>query len=343
LPESLAPPPIILPPWAVTLPRNWDDEVKGISDIDTDMRSPDDPLDVSSKIIERKTKKSKKLKKLKKNIGKGLRKNLQDEVITDIIHRRSLDPDANWLDFQLMEVFNAVDTCSILWSDGVEHICSEAFQSIPSSLEAKLYHKIVRQPIGLRNIHTKIQRGDYDDVNSLAKDLRKMIHNAKLYNLPGSVIHSDATRLSQALQTIMSKQYSRGRVRELAQKQSSVRRRQARNAVSPQVADRKRRSSSSSKTSLCELCGKYERPKLPGDGCPIGQWYCGDCLVNPKYSNTVAIIGRDVRVWWESDQEYYIGTILAYDERSGCHRVFYNVDHDWEFLDLSTQSLVFTS
>ena len=93
---------------------------------------------------------------------------------------------------------------------------------------------------------------------------------------------------------------------------------------------------------MCDLCSNYERPELPGDGCPVGQWYCGDCRVNPANSSSEKILGRNVRVWWPSDGAYYTGTILAYDANSGHHRVYYNVDHDWEFLDLSTQEMVFT-
>jgi hypothetical protein len=92
---------------------------------------------------------------------------------------------------------------------------------------------------------------------------------------------------------------------------------------------------------MCDLCGDYERPQLPGDGCPTGEWYCGDCRANPSITSSPTIVGRKIRVWWPSDQEYYTGAILAHDTFSGHHRVFYDVDHDWEFLDLSTQSMVF--
>jgi len=301
--------------------------------------------------IKREKKEAKLAKKAKKNapkipplVGRGLGRTLQVEVTDALVHTRSLDDDLNFIDYRLMEVFNAVDTCSVMWTDGSEHNCASAFQSVPTSLEAKGYHTVVRHPIGLRNVHTKIQRGGYEDVASLAKDIRRMIHNAKLYNFPGSMIHSDATRLSQALQTITSKQ-KQSDIR--AQKQSSVRRRQARNA-SPEQHERKSMPSSSSSSSsssslpaCCELCRKYNRPELPGDGCPIGSWYCGDCRANPTNATSSTIIGRSVRVWWPSDHEYYLGSVLAYDANSGYHRVYYDVDHDWEFLDLSTQEMVF--
>ena len=301
--------------------------------------------------------KAKKIKKASKKkrkletpplIGQGLARKLQNEVTDALVHTRSLDNELNLLDYKLMDIFNAVDTCSIAWSDGTEHNCASAFQSVPTSLDAIGYHAVVRHPIGLRNVHTNIQRGNYKDIMSLSKDLRRMIHNAKLYNLPGSMIHADATRLSASLQHIMSKQQAQ---LSMKQKQNSVRRRQARNA-SPEQYDRKSpiatsgsslfsSSSSSSTTTSCELCSRYERPTLPGDNCPIGHWICGDCRANSNVATSSNVIGKSVRVWWPSDEEYYIGRILAFEATSGQHRVYYDVDHDWEFLDLSTQDMVF--
>ena len=111
------------------MPLNWDHNTKGISGIDTDMRSANDPIvmgNESSVVVvvvnhpkklaknkknnKKTNKKSKKLNQkqqqqtpLLKDIPKGLGKLLQIEVTEALIQTRSLDPTCNWLDFQLME------------------------------------------------------------------------------------------------------------------------------------------------------------------------------------------------------------------------------------------------
>ena len=93
---------------------------------------------------------------------------------------------------------------------------------------------------------------------------------------------------------------------------------------------------------LCFLCQQHEMPDLPGPALdhPCGAWYCEDCRVNPV-NNKSYILGKRVSVWWDNDQQYYRGRVTAYEARSGQHRVYYDVDHDWEFLDLSRQKIVF--
>ena len=97
-----------------------------------------------------------------------------------------------------------------------------------------------------------------------------------------------------------------------------------------------------SKHRFCFLCRHHEMPGLPGPEVdqPRGAWYCEDCRVNPD-NNKRFILGQRVSVWWENDQQYYRGLVTAYEAQSGQHRVYYDVDHDWEFLDLSRQHIVF--
>ncbi len=277
----------------------------------------------------------------------GLARELTFEMMDHLVLTRSQHAHLNALDFQLMELFTAVDECAVTFADGYEHNCSAAFQSVPTSVEAFKYHLVVKEPIGLRNIHNKIQRGDYDSKEALVKDLSRMIRNAKRYNLPQSPIGLDAVQLERALTKAISKQGSQLHARNLAQKLASMRRKQARKTLSsPERAEDRKRAAAASGAGgapMCGLCGANERPKLPGEAGqqPVGRWFCEDCRVNPQ--NADAIMGQRVSVWWKSDEEYYTGRVLAYDAKSGHHRVYYDVDHDWEFLDLSVQDLVFLS
>lgn len=302
-----------------------------------------------------------------------LGKSLLFEVMDGVVQRRSASREHNTLDFQLLEIFNSVDQAECEYTDGSMHSLSEHFQSVPTSLEAKLYHEIIEDPISLSNIYTGIQRGKYASVASLTKDIKRCIKNAKKYNHAQSEIYKDAQGLEKVLLKAISKQSAQTLERDLATKIANVRRRQARKITaqrqdSPRgrpnkrmeqedspVPDTKNPTSSAqvsslssnaaiftSKHRLCFLCKQYEMPDLPGPSSdhPVGAWYCEDCRVNPA-NNSNSILGKRVAVWWDNDRQYYRGRVTAYEPRSGQHRIYYDVDHDWEFLDLSKQKIVF--
>jgi hypothetical protein len=321
-----------------------------------------------------------------------LGKRLLFQVMDGVVQGRSASRDHNWLDFELLEIFNAVDQAECEYSDGSTRSASEHFHSVPTSLEAKHYHTVIKQPVGLANIYTRIQRGDYPNVLALTKDIKRCITNARRYNHKGSEIYQDATQLDKALSRAMSKQSTQTLERDLVMKIANVRRRQAKTKTgqrqnSPEGREKKRmrlaeeeenrasggmsaavaggegnstrRASSpeaspahylsmldspifNSKHRPCFLCQQHEMPDLPGPETdhPRGAWYCEDCRVNPV-NNESHILGGRVSVWWDNDQQYYRGRVTAYEARSGQHRVYYDVDHDWEFLDLSRQKIIF--
>ena len=82
-------------------------------------------------------------------------------------------------------------------------------------------------------------------------------------------------------------------------------------------------------------------PGLPGPEVdqPRGAWYCEDCRVNPD-NNKRFILGQRFSMVGERPAVLQ-GTGHCYEAQSGQHRVYYDVDHDWEFLDLSRQHIVF--
>ena len=76
----------------------------------------------------------------------GLARELTFEMMDHLVLTRSQHAHLNALDFQLMELFTAVDECAVTFADGYEHNCSAAFQSVPTSVEAFKYHLVVKEP-----------------------------------------------------------------------------------------------------------------------------------------------------------------------------------------------------
>ncbi|KAJ3880799.1 RSC complex protein [Lentinula edodes] len=57
------------------------------------------------------------------------------------------------------------------------------------------YYTLIRNPIALEDIKKKIKSGQYTDLESVRKDLELCFNNAKDYNLPESIIYTDAKDL----------------------------------------------------------------------------------------------------------------------------------------------------
>ncbi|KAJ3909371.1 RSC complex protein [Lentinula edodes] len=57
------------------------------------------------------------------------------------------------------------------------------------------YYTLIRNPIALEDIKKKIKSGQYIDLESVRKDLELCFNNAKDYNLPESIIYTDAKDL----------------------------------------------------------------------------------------------------------------------------------------------------
>jgi len=80
----------------------------------------------------------------------------------------------------------------------MKHEDAEAFlQPVDwETLHLPDYPQIIKKPMDLGTIKTKITTGKYDDAYDFAEDVRLVWKNAKLYNTPGSPIYVNAEGLS---------------------------------------------------------------------------------------------------------------------------------------------------
>lgn len=51
------------------------------------------------------------------------------------------------------------------------------------------------------------------------------------------------------------------------------------------------------------------------------------------------LVGRWARLWWPEDQEWYVGTVKEYSLLRGQHRVWYEIDGESEWVDLTAEEL----
>jgi len=95
----------------------------------------------------------------------------------------------------LEELFGAIMTAS----DSTEpsRLLNIVFQLLPSRKRYPEYYEHIPEPMDLKTVAEKIQKGQYKEIPELEKDLQLIFSNARSFNEPGSQIYKDAGVLSK--------------------------------------------------------------------------------------------------------------------------------------------------
>lgn len=88
-----------------------------------------------------------------------------------------------------------LDALELLQDDEADRLLVTAFVKLPPKKLYPDYYALISDPISLAEIHKKVARGNYDDVQQFVLDFRKMYKNAMNYNDPDSWIVRDASKL----------------------------------------------------------------------------------------------------------------------------------------------------
>ncbi|CAO3673709.1 unnamed protein product [Rhizopus stolonifer] len=78
-----------------------------------------------------------------------------------------------------------------------EYDITAIFMKLPSKKEYPDYYQIIRQPIALETIKTKVDKRTYQHVSQMKADLDLMVSNTKRYNMKGSQIYEDAVKIQK--------------------------------------------------------------------------------------------------------------------------------------------------
>merc|ERR1711878_255321 len=79
----------------------------------------------------------------------------------------------------------------IQYEDQDGRILSDPFMKLPSRKELPDYYEVIRKPVDITKILTKIEDGKYEDMDVMEKDFMLLCQNTQKYNEDGSLIHED--------------------------------------------------------------------------------------------------------------------------------------------------------
>lgn len=89
---------------------------------------------------------------------------------------------------QMKKLMNVV----IKYTDSDSRVLSEPFMKLPSRRELPDYYDVIKKPLDIKKIMTRIEEGKYQDFDDLERDFMQLCKNAQLYNEEASLIHEDS-------------------------------------------------------------------------------------------------------------------------------------------------------
>lgn len=83
------------------------------------------------------------------------------------------------------------------YTDNKGRLLSLIFQKLPSRTEFPDYYEVIRKPMCLEKIGSRVKNGVYETVEDVLSDIILMLDNACKYNEPDSQLFKDALTLQQ--------------------------------------------------------------------------------------------------------------------------------------------------
>lgn len=79
------------------------------------------------------------------------------------------------------------------------------FSVLPSKFDYPDYYEIIQEPISLKEIRSRIERGKYETDEEFRSDLDLMFQNCRTYNMPGSEVYEDSLILENIVENHFKK------------------------------------------------------------------------------------------------------------------------------------------
>lgn len=89
--------------------------------------------------------------------------------------------------------------------DADGRVLSEPFMKLPSRKDLPDYYKVIRKPVDIKKILTRIDENKYGDLDELETDCILMCKNAQAYNEEASLIHEDSIVLERVFANARAK------------------------------------------------------------------------------------------------------------------------------------------
>lgn len=88
---------------------------------------------------------------------------------------------------------------------GEEHYPAHLFRRIVNKRLMPDYYEVIKDPIALSTIRSKILRKQYTEFKEYVRDFAQIVHNAKLYNRPNSGAYNDAIAFEDVVKSELAK------------------------------------------------------------------------------------------------------------------------------------------
>ena len=89
--------------------------------------------------------------------------------------------------------------------DGSDRVLSDPFMKLPTRKELPDYYDVIKKPVDITKILTKIEDGKYDNMDVMEKDFMLLCQNTQKYNQDGSLIHEDSIVLQSVFNSAREK------------------------------------------------------------------------------------------------------------------------------------------
>ena len=93
---------------------------------------------------------------------------------------------------KLLKQMKFLVDCVLRYKDTDGRVLSEPFQQLPTRRELPDYYEIIKKPIDLKKVQSKIKDHKYNSLDMLASDIDLMCKNTQEYNMEGSLIYEDS-------------------------------------------------------------------------------------------------------------------------------------------------------
>ncbi|KAL4709787.1 hypothetical protein ACJJTC_001241 [Scirpophaga incertulas] len=96
---------------------------------------------------------------------------------------------------QMKKRFKSIMKKVIDYTDEGGRVLSEPFMKLPSRRELPDYYDVIKKPLDIKKIMSRIEDGKYTDITDLERDFFTLCANAQTYNEEASLIYEDSVRL----------------------------------------------------------------------------------------------------------------------------------------------------
>ncbi|KAF7722312.1 hypothetical protein EC973_003463 [Apophysomyces ossiformis] len=123
----------------------------------------------------------------------------RDEKIDHSDKNSKPEPEDDVVATQCRQLYKAIKEAKD--TEGDNHLLSTFFQQLPSKRSYPDYYDVIKSPIALNNIKTKIDQKEYISLAKLKADIDLMVTNAKKYNMKESQVFEDAVKIQKIVKS----------------------------------------------------------------------------------------------------------------------------------------------